>query len=167
MAITGNAYVVTVDITNYLTAQLRDSLTENDNGFEQLHMDNAESTVNSYLRKRFNLPIVDPELTPAIRKCALALFHENVELVTRRINDDTRLAADDCREWLRAVSEGELALENEEDQVLLTNDGNGETLMTFEDRVFTDNREEDGEDSTRDRIGINPSFTGVGTTRTS
>lgn len=167
MAITGNAYVDDEDVSNYLTVEGRENLTDNADGFEQLHMDNAESKVNSYLRRRYELPIVSPELTPAIRDCALALFHEKVELTTRRLNDDTRLAADDCRTWLEAVATGELTLENPEDQAFLINDGDGETLMTFEDRTFTDGREEDGEDSTRDRIGINPSFTGVGTTRTS
>lgn len=165
MAITGNVYVTTVDVTNYLTAQLRESLTENDNGFEQLHMNKAESTINSYLARRFLLPIVNPSATPKLGDCALALFHEKVELVTRRINDDTRLAADDCRTWLEAVATGTQALENEDEQVHQDAGAVGDSNMEFSDRVFTDGREEEGEDSTRDRIGINPSFTGIGTTR--
>lgn len=166
MAITGNLYVVTADITSYLTAQLRESLTENVDAFEQLHMDNAESKVNSYLARRFLLPIVNPEETLAIRNCALALFHENIELVSRRLNDDTRLTADDCRTWLEAVANGTQALENEDEQTHQDAGAVGDSNMEFADRVFTDGREEEGENSTRDRIGINPSFTGIGTTRT-
>ena len=165
MAITGNAYVVNADITNYLSAELREALTENNDGFEQLHMDNAEGMVNSYLARRFLLPIINPASTPAIRDCALALFHEKVELVTRALHDDTGVAADKCRTWLQAVADGELALENEDEQVHQDAGAVGDSNMEFKDRVFTDNREEEGNDTTRDRIGINPSFTGIGTTR--
>lgn len=166
MAITGNTYVVDADITSYLTAQLRESLTENVDAFEQLHMDNAESTVNSYLARRFLLPIVNPGSTVAIRRCVLGLFHENVEPVTRRINEDTVLVADQCRAWLEAVASGTQALENEDEQTHQDAGAVGDSNMEFSDRVFTDGREEEGDDSTRDRIGINPSFTGIGTTRT-
>lgn len=165
MPVTGIYVTADEQITNYLSAALRTSLTDDNEPFEQEHLDLAESTVSSFLRRRFALPIVSPSSTPALRKCALALFHESVEMVTRRLNDDTAKAADDCRTYLDQLAKGEVALENEEDQIHIDASSQGESLMEFGDRIFTDDKEVDGNDTTRDNIGINPAFTGKGGSR--
>jgi len=165
MPVTG-IYVTDDDqITNYLSTQTRQSLDDDNDPFAQEHLDLAEARVSSYLRRRFQLPYVNPDDAPELRSCALAFMHESMEVIRRRVNEDTAARADQCRAFLEAVGSGQETLQNEEDQVFLQPDAVGESLMSFEDRAFTDGREDSDSNTTKSRIGIEPDFTGVGTSR--
>lgn len=166
-------YVETQEQTDgYFSAKLIFNLTDEVTATSTLlaeHLTIAEGVVDSYLTRRFVLPLKDPldvlVYFAALRGCVFAFTHESLEMRKQALNEDTQLRAQGCRDWLELVAKGEAAIGDETG--LTFNTTPPKRSMTFEDRYFTDGKEVDGEDNTTSNVGIESDFSGTGVSRLS
>ncbi len=153
MAILDGLYVTDTDVTEHLTIELREGLLGTGAAADahlKKHLDGAEGEVDSHLARRFTLPLQgDVDAFPILKTCALWFLTERLESINRRVHEDTVAMADKCREFL---STDPALGPNEVGETFAVPEP--QVLMDFDDRVFTDGREEEDSNTLRRRVGF-------------
>lgn len=138
-------YTVAADLDNILAEHIAAELSAEsgstpDDSILDYYLDAAESVVDSYLAKRYNVPLSVTPIPAAVKDAVLVIARYRLYIRREYVTEEVRKDYEDMLEWLKMVATGELDLPVDEtggeiDEVA----SSGFSTSDHDDMVFDSN----------------------------